>query len=330
MTDSVIGIDIGGTKTAAALITGTGEIAYLIQKPTCQEGPDKGIRQITDLIDDILLIANNKKSNISGIGIGIPAALEKETDRILWAPNIQGWKNVELKDHLEDKYHLPAGIEYDGHAAVLGEWWLGKGKGKQSIVDIVIGTGIGSGAIIDGHLLQGANRLAGAIGWQVLAKRIKMTDQQDQKIGFWENLAAGPGIADFANQTLSPDEIKYISGTKQKIDSKQLFEASKQGYKPAQDITAQVTEWLGIGIANVISILNPEIVILGGSVGTACDFLLPDIQRISKTWSQPVSGQTAQIVISDLGTNAGLLGAAFGILMRLKNESKKFINGGEK
>ena len=320
MKETWIAIDIGGTKTAAGLISSRGEIFRIEQISTGQEGVEKGLQEISKLIDSLFSDTKDEDFHISGIGIGIPAALEKETDRILWAPNITGWENVDLKGYLENRYQIPAAVEYDGHTAVLGEWWQGQGKGKQSIVDIVIGTGIGSGAIIDGHLLRGTNRLAGAIGWQVLTTSFETARQKGSGLGYWENLAAGPGIAAFAKQALSPEELRSISGSENQPDSKQIFEASQKGYPPAQKVTEQVAAWLGIGIANVISILNPEIIILGGSVGKSCGFLLPDIQRICKKLSQPISGSQVQISISDLGTNAGLLGAAFAIQLRIEKK----------
>jgi glucokinase len=314
---TVIGIDIGGTKTAAALVSDAGTILQRLEVPTCQKGYPSGFEQICTLINQEKAI--DPVLPISGIGIGIPAALERKTDRILWAPNIQGWREVDLRKDLEKEFNLPVKIEYDGHTAVLGEWWIGKGRGLESIVDVVIGTGIGSGAIIDGSLIRGHDRLAGAIGWQALTT-VSRSSSGASSLGYWENLAAGPGIARYANRILTKEEKRFISPQSGKVDSKMLFTAARNGYAPAVKAASRIAEWLGIGISNIVSMLNPEMIILGGSVGSACEFLLPEIQHAANLYAQPISAASVKLVLSELGTDAGLAGAAFAIIRSFDNK----------
>ena len=321
----VIGIDIGGTKIAAAVVSRSGEIHDTIQEPTSQTGPTDGVNQVIRIIQTLCNRSDLDSNHFAGIGIGIPAALEKDTDRILWAPNIKGWTNVDLRGALEEQFHIPAAIEYDGHTAVLGEWWQGSGKGCQSVLDVIIGTGIGSGAVIDGRLIKGNNRLAGALGWQVLSLSPDDGEPLNQKIGFWENLAAGPGIAKYARETLSDEDYQAISNSEGIVTAKEIFDAARSGNKAARQVTNQTAKWIGLGISNAVSILNPEIVVLGGNVGHACDFLLAQITETVRAWSQPISGREVKIVLSQLGTKAGILGAAYGVIIRLE-ESPSFTD----
>lgn len=156
----VLAVDLGGTKVAVAAVSPQGEIQFRAQEPTNQEGPVPLIAQITRLLRDLISESGLPKDEIQGIGVGIPAVLEPDTDFVIWAPNLKGWRNIALRSALEQELGVPVCIEYDGHAAVLGEWWQGAGRGYHSIAMLIVGTGIGGGLILDGQLYRGSDRLA--------------------------------------------------------------------------------------------------------------------------------------------------------------------------
>lgn len=318
----IVGIDIGGTKIALALISLSGEIRKKIIFPTPQIGPEKSFIYISKKIEEMLDDAAVVISDTVGIGIGIAAALETGTDIILWAPNLKGWANIDLKGYLEKMFRVPVAIEYDGHAAVLGEYWRGAGKGSRNLVDIIIGTGIGAGFIIDGHLIRGANRLAGAVGWQIIDNPTKRSEKNDHTNGFWESCCSGMGIASYAKRILTNKQPPLFVESEE-ITAKLIYAMAKQGDPDARRILDQVAEWIGIGLANIVSTLNPEKVILGGSVGQASGFLLDRIIDVIHTYAQPQAAKTVSIETSSLGTDAGLLGAAYGIILRLKEVNRK-------
>lgn len=319
----IIGIDIGGTKIALALISLSGEIRKKSIFPTPQIGPEKSFIYISKKIEEMLDDATVVISDTVGIGIGIAAALETETDIILWAPNLKGWVNIDLKGYLEKKFRVPVAIEYDGHTAVLGEYWRGAGKGSRNLVDIIIGTGIGAGFIIDGHLIRGANRLAGAVGWQIIDNPTKRSEKNDHTNGFWESCCSGIGIASYAKRILANKQRTSFFVESEEITAKLIYAMAKQGDPDARQILDQVAEWIGIGLANIVSTLNPEKVILGGSVGQASEFLLDRIIDVINMYAQPQAAKTVSIETSSLGTDAGLLGAAYGIILRLKEVNRK-------
>ncbi|MBN1537359.1 MAG: ROK family protein [Anaerolineales bacterium] len=317
----VIAVDIGGTKIAAAMITDDGRILSRLVVTTRQKGPEQGTEQIISVIESLIRKSNVAREQLSGIGIGIPAVLENETDLIIWAPNLQGWRNVDLRDCLERQFNMPVCIEYDGHTAVLGEWWMGAAKDYQSVVSVIIGTGVGGGMVINGKIIRGVNRLAGAVGWFIIDRNAVSDPVKEKAIGSWESCVAGPGIAQRAKQILEsqPETPSILKGKEKGVSAKDVFEAAKMGDALALQITSEEAELLGMGIANIISLVNPEIVVLGGSVGSNSAFLLPQIKSVVEQYAQPISCQSVKIVTSSLGTDAGLYGAGYGLLLRLKN-----------
>lgn len=324
-TSLILAMDIGGTKTAAALITPLGEILESDIRPTPQNGPEKGLKAIISQLEKLIDQSNIEKSRLTGIGIGIPAVLEPETDLIIWGPNLKGWKNVNLRKALEEYFHLPVCIEYDGHAAVLGEWWIGAGRGVQSLVSVIIGTGVGGGMVMDGRLIRGVNRLAGAVGWFTFGEDNRQADVESRSLGGWEAAIAGPGIARRARRMweLASLEERSKSGITENSSAQEVFSLAMQQDPMALRLAEEEARLIGLGLANIVSMLNPELIILGGSVGSNSGFLLPIITEVVKQNAQPISGQSVSIVSSKLGTNAGLLGAGWSVLLR-KNKPTNF------
>jgi glucokinase len=314
----LLAVDLGGTKVAAALVTRQGDILLRIEEPTCQLGPQQGIAQIAGLLTSLLSQAGVAPTEILGIGIGIPAVLEAESDRVIWGPNLNGWRDVALRPGLEKLLGIPVYVEYDGHTAVLAELWQGAGQGYQSMAVVIIGTGIGGGLILDGKLYRGQNRLAGAVGWFALTTDSGLTDPASQSIGHWESLAAGPGIARRAQALL--DEYPYSllnqASNGEPLTARQVFDAARDGDQLASRIVEETARLIGLGVANVVSLVNPEIVILGGSIGRQGDLLLPGVRAVVQSWAQPISARSVVITSSPLGADAGLYGAAYIVIER--------------
>ena len=316
MSEALLSLDLGGTKVAAAVMTPQGKILFRVQEPTNQEGPALLMRQIAQMLRGLINQSGLETQAILGIGIGIPAVLEPETDFVIWGPNLQGWRNVDLRGTLERELGLPVFVEYDGHTAVLGEWWLGAGRGYQSVAMIIVGTGIGGGLILDGRLYRGHDRLAGAAGWFALTSDAQASDPRGQSIGHWESLAAGPGIARRASGLLSshPESSLQAIPTNE-LTARNIFEAAQHGDTLGCLIVEETANIIGLGVANVVSLINPEIVVLGGSIGRQA-VLLPYIQKVVGRWAQPASASSVKISSSQLGSDAGLYGAAYAVRIR--------------
>ncbi len=325
--DHILAVDLGGTKVAVALITAAGELLLRSEEPTCQAGPQAGIDQIVRLLQDLLQQAGQAAGGargleeVRGIGVGIPAVLDPD-DRIIWAPNLAGWREVDLRLALEERLGLPAFVEYDGHTAVMGEWWQGAGRGYRSIAMVIVGTGIGGGLILDGKLFRGRDRLAGAAGWFAMTADADLEDSRSQALGHWESLAAGPGIASRARAGLPahPDSsLNHFDG----LTARHIFEQALAGDPYALRLIDQTASLLGLGIANIVSLVNPEIVVLGGSIGQQGGLLLERVRAVVQRWAQPISGRSVVITSSALGQNAGLYGAAYAVLARAGSDSRE-------
>jgi glucokinase len=297
---NLLAIDIGGTKIAWALVTSDGQISAKHQQPTDLSGPQAVIEQIA-------AYAQALDQQLEAIGISLPAVLEHNTDRVIWAPNLPGWRDLPFREMVQDRLKLPVFIEYDGHAAVLGEWWMGTARGYRNVVSVIIGTGIGGGCIIDGALWRGRDRLAGASGWFPMAG--------PEGLDHWENLAAGPAVARRAQSLIHSGRASSLAPTG--VTAKAVFDAARQGDALAQQVVEETARFIGQGLATIISLANPEIIVLGGSIGQQGDLLLGTARQTARRWAQPVSAHEMAIVSSILGEEAGLLGAAYAALSRL-------------
>ena len=327
----VLAADVGGTKVATAVVSAAGEILHVSKRPTDMGGPAALLDQLTAMLQDDLVQAGVYGQDVLGLGAGVPAVIDADHNVVLWAPNLPGWENVPLHDELATRLHLPVRIEYDGHTAVLGEWWLGAGRGYQNVVFLIVGTGIGGGMILDGHLYRGASTLAGAAGWFVLNDG-PLSEETALRVGHWESLAAGPAIARSAAQRLRRGEQPSILRRQcphpyDALTAEAVFAAARQGDTLACDVVRHTGEVLGAGIANIVSLLNPEVVILGGGVGAQGDLLVDRIREVVLHNAQPISARAVQIVPSQLGDAAGLLGAAKAVLLYCKAVSPLSLPG---
>ncbi len=314
----ILAADLGGTKVATALITAQGKILSKNEEATCQDGPQAGISQICRLLERHLEPGINRHL-IKGIGVGIPAVLRPEDDLVIWAPNLKGWREIDLRAALEERTGIPAFVEYDGHTAILGEWWQGAGRGYHSIAMVIIGTGIGGGLIIDNKLYRGFNRLAGAAGWFALTSDASSNSPRGTSLGHWESMAAGVGIAERAKELLPNQPGSSLNGI-HPLTTRDIFEHARNGDHFAGECVEHAADIIGIGVANIVSLINPEIVILGGSVGRQGDLLEQRIHEVVLSWAQPISAKSVVLRSSELGVMAGLYGAAYAVLDRTRRK----------
>jgi glucokinase len=317
---AILALDLGGTKLAAAIFDGRGNI---IQEKNIPLNGRKG-KEVGDFIlntaSDLL-----KAHQAKAVGISVPGIVNEKTGKV-WAPNIPGWEDYPLKDEISRLTgNIPVAIEADRTCYILGEQWKGKAAGYHHAIFIAVGTGIGAGILVNGKVLKGAHGVGGAIGWLGMEKPY---DEKFRERGFLETRASGYGIAKFAKENAEKRYgyngiLKNIPESE--ITSRHVLQAYEEGDPVGRDTLLQVIEYWGMVTANLISIFNPEIVLFGGGVfGPAVKFLSEIIEEAEK-WAQPVSMKQVQIVSSELGLRAGLYGAgkiAFDLLDSLKPQSK--------
>ena len=307
-----IGIDVGGTNVKIALVDENGKIIYSNSIPTRAElGYEFTVNNIEQAIYDLLKETKHTSADIEGIGFGFPGQVDYKEGIVRNAPNIPGWVEVPIAKIFEEEFHIPTRVDNDVRCAALGELNYGAGKGCENLICITIGTGIGSGLIVNGKLVRGASNAAGEIG------HIKL-QYHDGPIcgcgdtGCLEAFASGPAIVAMAEEYIKGGKsTKYREmANGNPITPYIVCEAAKAGDPVAQRIFATIGEYIGIGMAGVVNLLNPEKIIVGGGVADAGDYIINPLVDAIKRRSMKIAGSTVQVVHAQLGNTAGVIGAS--------------------
>jgi glucokinase len=280
--------DLGGTKIAAARVSSTGKITHALQAPT----PSAGRSAVVEAI--AALLAQLPTKGACAVGVGVPGVAYE--DGSVWAPNLPGWKRMPLARKLGERFKLPVVVDSDRNAFVMGEQWQGQARNSRDFVFVMIGTGIGAGIFSGGRLLRGHGELSGCAGW--LAVRDKYLPGYETG-GCLEFHAAGPGIARAARRAL-----------REPVSNRELVARARGGDAKAKEVIAEAGRILGLGLANLVSILNPEMIVIGGGMAAAGNLLLTPARQAMRRWAQPLAARQVRIVRSRLGTGAGVLGIA--------------------
>lgn len=308
-----IGIDVGGTNVKIALVDGEGKIIYSNSVPTyAQMGYEYTVNNIKQAIRDLMKETNTDAKEIEGIGFDFPGQVDYKTGIVKLAPNIPGWVNVPIAQMIEEEFNIPTRIDNDVRCAALGELKFGAGKGCENFVCITVGTGIGSGLVINGQLVRGAANAAGEIG------HIKLQMNGGPicgcgDTGCLEAFASGPSIVAMAQEYLKggkSTKFREMAGADGEITPYIVAKAAEAGDPVAKRIFEIVGTYIGMGLVSVINLLNPEKVIIGGGVAAAGDLLLDPIRKTIKERAMVVAGNSVEIVPAELGNSAGVIGAS--------------------
>ena len=313
----VLAADVGGTNTRMAVVNENGDILKLLKKSThCKEGRDEMIKFIVSFAGETIEKSKLPKEEICGLGIGFPGPLNVETGTIFNPPNLNGWDNVPLRDILEKELKVPVAIENDANAAALGEWWKGAGSGTSSLFCITLGTGVGGGIVMDGKVWHGASSIAGEIGHTtVICDGLKCTCGN---IGCLEAYACSGGILKRVNDALLKERD---NDSRQPLTNlKQIDQMVMQGNEIVLNVIKETGVILGIAIANIANLLNPEMIVLFGGVTNLGENLVGPLKEEVKKRAFKKATESLRIELSQLGDNSGILGAARNILSKLQNQ----------
>jgi glucokinase len=309
---AVIALDVGGTKIAGALFSNKGEpVEKMVDAVSGKKGEEVG-QIILDQVRFLIKLSDACSEPVEGIGICVPGIYDSENGTV-WAPNIRGWESYPLRDKIIEKTDNcpPVFIDSDRSCYILGEVWKGNARGCKNAIFLAVGTGIGAGILIEGKILHGAGNVAGAVGWLALNRPHRAGYNH---CGCFEYHASGEGLARMAREKISnqPGYQGFLR-TKQtkKITGKDVFSAYSKNDPVAEEVMNEAIECWGMGIADLISIFNPEKIILGGGVMKSSTQFLDQIKAEAARWAQPVSFKKVSIEITDLGSDAGIYGAAY-------------------
>jgi len=304
MSETIIGVDLGGTRIRAASLDNSLQIIKRVETLTKdKEGLEPTLNRIKDQIRQVL---PEDASGVAGIGVSAPGPLNPETGVVVAPPNLSGWHDVPLAEILRKEFGLPVYVGNDANVAALAEAARGAAKGYQHVIYITVSTGIGSGIIIDGRLLLGKAGLAAEIGHIVMLV--------GDRVSTLEKEAAGPAMAAQARRRIEQGEDSAIyglvEGNLSAITGATVGEAAAQGDALATEIVQRAGTLVGYGIVNMLHLFNPEIVVVGGGVTNVGDLLFDPMRAAVKAMSiDETYWEDLEIVTPDLGEDVSVIGA---------------------
>lgn len=304
-----VGVDIGGTKIAAGVVDEQGRIMAKVRAAT----PGRDAEQVEEKVSEMVLGLRDEY-DIEAVGIGAAGFVDEKRSRVNFAPNL-GWKDEPLRLAVESVVGLPVVVENDANAAAWGEYRFGAGAGRDYLVTITVGTGIGAGIILDGALYRGRWGAAAEFGHLNVDPGGRPCGCGNR--GCWEQYASGNALVREARYLASERRAEAETlldlgdGTPEGVQGLHVTEAAREGDPVALAAFDFVSRWLGQGMADVTAILDPECFVIGGGVSEAGELLLASTVR---AFTESVSGketrQLPKVVIARLGNAAGLVGAA--------------------
>jgi glucokinase len=300
---NVLAVDLGGTKLAMALVNREGKLSQ--RKSIGVDGSSAlgPVQQIVALAREFVG-ARGTAAKIAGVGVAVPGLVRR--DGTVWAPNLPGWKKMPLAQRLKNDLGVPVIVESDRNAAVMGETWRGAARGKSDAIVLMLGTGIGAGILSDGRLVRGAHELSGCAGWMVVADEY---DAEAKRLGQLESLGAGPAIAVAAKKGLARGIASLLQEIPEEtINAYEVAEAARRGDVLAIEVYLEAGRSLGYGVANLVSLFDPEIVVIGGGLARASDLFMDALRKAMKERAQPISARKVKVVTSGLRGDANLLG----------------------
>lgn len=321
--DYVVGVDLGGTKILAGVFDSSLEnIGSSKLSTKSQRGVEAVIDRVARCVQDAVDEADLTMKQVVGVGIGAPGAVDFDAGTVIFAPNMEGWKDVALKKQLEKALSVPVFVENDCNIAALGVFAAELKSKPTSMVGIFVGTGIGGGLVVNGQLYSGHGHTAGEIGHMVIevggpkcgCGNKGCFEALASRTAIFQRIKAGvkDGEKTILTDMLGPDLEDLRSGD--------LRKAIRRGDKFVDKVIEDASEYIGVAVANLVNILNPEVVVLGGGVIEALeDEMMSVIIETAKDYAMPGTMKDVEIVASKLGDHAGITGGA--VLAR--REAKK-------
>jgi len=292
------------------------ELIGLVSEPTLPEqGGDAVIARIVKLARASIAAAPGKE--IAGVGIGSPGPLDTKTGVVILTPNL-GWVNMPLRDRVADALRLPTVLDNDANCAIFGEWWRGAARGVDDVIGLTIGTGIGGGIVLGGEIYHGASDVAGEIGHMTIDANGRLCKCGNQ--GCLEAYASGPAIAARAVEGIEAGAEtslpQYVAGDLSRITAQVVYEAAHDGDPYALDVVRDTAKLLGAGVASLVNIFNPSIVVICGGVTLAGDKLFgPLTTEVHRRAFKP-AWEVCRILPGALTGTAGVYGAAAVFMQR--------------
>ncbi len=309
----VIGVDLGGTNVRAAVVDREGDIVGQARADSkAMEGLDATLTQILMAMSDAVEASPAQVSEIGGVGMAIPGTVNNEDGMVMWSPNFKDWNGVQIRGPIARKWSIPVLMGNDANVAAFGEYTFGAGRGAKCMVMFTLGTGIGSGLILDGKIYSGVTGTAPEMGHHiVLADGPRCSCG---RYGCLEAIARRDAIVDRAARKAhmgrytsllekSKHDLRYVTPA-------MIAEAAAEGDSVSIETLEETGYYIGIGVANAINILNPDKVVIGGGIAQAGDLIFDPIKRSVEVNALYAPLVAVEVLPAQLGDDAGVLGGA--------------------
>jgi glucokinase len=312
----VVGVDVGGTNVVVGAVSDAGGPLNGLRKEATavSEGPEGVVAQIARMVRESVDDARGSRGlgevEVMGVGIGSPGPLDRRRGVVLATPNL-GWRNFPLRDRVSEAVGLPATLDNDANCAIFGEWWQGAARGAEHVIGLTIGTGIGGGIVLDGSIYHGASDIAGEFGHMTIDPAGRRCGCGNY--GCLEAYASGPAIAKRAIEGIEAGEQsqlpEYVDGDLRAITAQVVYEAAHSGDEYAREVVKVTARVLGAGIASLINIFNPGVVVICGGVTLAGERLFVPLEAEVKRRAFRPAVEVCRIVAGELPGTAGVYGA---------------------
>jgi glucokinase len=287
----VIGVDLGGTKVAAGLVTHDGSIEARLEQHTEVESEEALLTQLDALVEEL-----RSGAEVAALGFGIPSRIDQRRGRAVASVNVP-LTNVDFRDRMRERHGLPVGIDNDANVAAIAEWRTGAARGARHVVMLTLGTGVGGGLILDGKPYRGATGSGAELGHVVV--ELDGRPCRCGGRGHLESFATGLAADDFARAEIGPES-----------DARDLVRRAHAGEAKALELLARIGRYVGAAIASFVNALEPELVVIGGGFGEAAgEFLLASAREVIAQDALPPGRDSLRIVEAQLGGDAGVIGA---------------------
>lgn len=311
MTDSltvssnlVFAVDLGGTHLRAALVDGAGKIHTHLKRHTPKENsPEVLVEALASVADEW----RGDHGPIIGASVMVPGAVDRAQAVVLSAPNLPSLINFGLKAVLQERLGWPVFLENDANAAAVGEMWLGAARGCRDVVSVTLGTGVGGGMVLGGKLWRGAHGAAGEIG-HTTVDPFSGLKCKCGNTGCLELFASATAIVRMARESLKQFPQATLSA--ENLTAEKVYDAGREGDELALSVFRRAGKYLGIGLANLTSLIDPEIIVINGGVVNGWDLFAADMYQEVEERGFQATAKQVRIARAECGDNAGLLGAA--------------------
>jgi glucokinase len=309
----ILSIDLGGTKILTAVTNSQGKMLSRDHSITpALKGYEAVIQSILESAHRALDQADVAIEKITAIGVGAPGLSNPETGILFTSPNLPGWRDVPLRDIVQERLAKKTFVINDANAAALGEFYFGAARGARNFIYITLSTGIGGGIVIDGKIYSGAIGAAGEVGHMTIDDKGPICNCGNR--GCWEMLASGTALAREARHRIkegvATSILGYVEGDVEKVTAQVIHNAAEQGDSLAKELITRTGYYVGVGLANLINIFNPELIVIGGGLSNIGDMLLKPAFKVAGERAYKEAFQAVRFASAELGRNSGVLGAA--------------------